>query len=68
MRLPICSPNNGNVLHVVGRGKQLDPRGTLEHRGIRKNTRDGKEQANRDGTSLACVCVCRAKAAPEFLR
>ena len=67
MQLPICSPNNGNVPQVVGPGQQLDPRGILKHRGIRENTRDGKERANCDGTGLACVRVCGEKAAFNFV-
>lgn len=62
---PRAPQTMGTCRTLCDGGKQLDPRGTLERRGIRKNARDGKEQANRDGTSLACVRVRRAKAEPS---
>lgn len=45
---------------------QLDPQGILKCQGMWKNTGDGKEQANFDGTIWVHVNVCIEKAAFKF--
>lgn len=39
----------------------------LEYHGVRKNSRDVKEQANFKGISIATACACEEKAVFEFM-